>query len=106
MKYDICVLGRCALDQIFYQKVDGTYNEKPDVMAPGGKGANQAVAASRAGAKVVMLSRLGNDEIGKQILDNLNKHGIETSYIEVEDGLENDYSNIKIGIEDKDNDIE
>ena len=68
MKYDVCVFGGCSLDQTFFQKVDGSYNEMPDVIAPGGKGANQAVAASRAGAKTTIISRIGNDEIGKKSL--------------------------------------
>ena len=49
-------------------------NEKPDLVVPGGKGANQAIAAARAGAKVVILTKLGNDEKGKIILENLKKN--------------------------------
>lgn len=106
MKYDICVFGGCSLDQMFYQNVDGTFGETPSLKVQGGKGANQAVAASRAGANVVMLSRIGKDEIGKNIIDNLAYNGIKTSFIEVVDGLENDYSNIYIKLKDKDYDIE
>ena len=35
----------------------------------GGKGANQAIAASRAGSKVTMVGRLGNDSFGKQFFE-------------------------------------
>lgn len=71
MKYDVCVFGGCSLDQTFYQNVDGTYNKQPSVCSPGGKGANQAVAAARAGAKTTIITRIGKDEIGQKILDNL-----------------------------------
>lgn len=37
----------------------------------GGKGANQAVAAARAGAKVTIISRIGKDGIGQNVLSNL-----------------------------------
>lgn len=103
MKYDLCILGGCTLDETYFQNIDGTYNEKPDLVMPGGKGANQAIAAARAGAKTVILTRLGNDAKGKTILDNLNKNGVDTSYVEMLDGIENDCTRIKVNINDKDN---
>lgn len=106
MKYDICVFGGSSLDMMFYQKPDGTYNDTPDMKVPGGKGANQAVAASRAGAKTAIITRIGKDEIGKSILENLNFNMVDTSNVEMVEGLENDYSKIKIKLDDKDNDIE
>ncbi len=106
MKYDVCVFGGCALDQTFFQKVDGSYNDTPDNVSPGGKGANQAVAAAKAGAKTVILTRLGKDDIGRKILDNLNFYQVNTTNVEMVEGLENDYSNIYIKLEDKDNEIQ
>ncbi len=46
----------------------------------GGKGANQAMAAARAGAKVAMVAKLGDDDFGKVALDNFKKEGMETKY--------------------------
>lgn len=106
MKYDICVFGGCSLDLIYYKNVDGTYKEEPDMKVPGGKGANQAVAAARAGARTTIISRIGKDEIGKNILENLNFNMVDTSNIEMVENLENDFSKIKINIKDKDNEIE
>lgn len=105
MKYDICVFGGCSIDQMFYQNVDGTYNEVPNLKTQGGKGANQAVAAARAGAKTTIISRLGKDDIGKNIIENLNFNMVDTSHIELVNGLQNDYSDIFINIKDKDNTI-
>lgn len=47
-------------------------------MNPGGKGANQAVAARRMEAKVYFVSRIGKDVFGDEILSNLEKKGIRT----------------------------
>ena len=51
----------------------------------GGKGANQAIAASRAGSKVTMVGRLGNDFFGKQFLEKFSKEGINTDFVTQDD---------------------
>jgi len=50
-------------------------------MNPGGKGANQAVAAARLGAEVIFVSKLGNDVFGKQFSQLFGDEGIDTSYL-------------------------
>lgn len=50
-------------------------------MSPGGKGANQALAAARSGAKVAMIGRVGNDGLGARVLNNLRRAGVMTSGI-------------------------
>ena len=47
----------------------------------GGKGANQAIAASRTGASVTMVGRLGNDLFGDQFLEKLSEEGIKTDFV-------------------------
>lgn len=49
---------------------------------PGGKGANQAVAAARLGAEVTMIGRVGDDSFGQVILNNLKGNGIVADYVE------------------------
>ena len=51
------------------------------VMVPGGKGANQAVAAARLGAEVLFVARLGMDIFGEESLENFKREGIDTKYI-------------------------
>jgi ribokinase len=48
---------------------------------PGGKGANQAVAAARLGGQVRMIGRVGDDPFGDVLLENLKKDGVDTSYV-------------------------
>ncbi len=49
--------------------------------AAGGKGANQAVAAARAGAQVTFVARLGCDDFGTQALSAFQREGIDTQWI-------------------------
>ncbi len=54
--------------------------------APGGKGANQAVAAAKAGATVYFSGALGRGGHGRQMFDNLNECGVDASGIKFIDG--------------------
>ncbi|MCJ8014948.1 ribokinase [Paenibacillus sp. KQZ6P-2] len=49
---------------------------------PGGKGANQAVAAARLGAEVTMIGRVGDDHFAEEILNNFKLNGVSIDYVE------------------------
>jgi ribokinase len=51
------------------------------LMNPGGKGANQAVAASRLGGKVTFVAKIGDDMFGSETTGILKKEGVDTRYI-------------------------
>lgn len=53
--------------------------------AAGGKGANQAVAAARAGGKVCFIARIGDDLLGGQALDGFKNDGIDTAFVFTDD---------------------
>jgi ribokinase len=48
---------------------------------PGGKGANQAVAAARLGARVTMLGRVGSDGFGNELKTRLAQENVETRWV-------------------------
>ena len=50
-------------------------------MNPGGKGANQAVAAARLGGQVVFVGNVGNDLFGRQAIEHFRQEGIKTDFV-------------------------
>jgi len=54
-------------------------------MIPGGKGANQAVGAALLGANVSMLGRVGNDNFGDFLLNNLKQNKVDSTLVQRDD---------------------
>lgn len=54
------------------------------LMNPGGKGANQAVAAARLGGQVSFISKVGQDVFGQQAIQNLLHEGIDVSAVYID----------------------
>ena len=51
------------------------------MMTPGGKGANQAIAAARAGGECALLGAIGSDSFGVTIKARLNASGVDTTHV-------------------------
>lgn len=82
----ITVVGSLNLDYVTrverHPKVGETVLGSDLELHPGGKGANQAVAAARAGAKVRMIGCIGQDMAGNLLYGNLEREGVDTSYLQ------------------------
>jgi len=52
--------------------------------APGGKGANQAVACSRLGARTAMIARVGGDEFGQRLRRGLQEEDVDVTHVRVD----------------------
>ncbi len=63
---------------------------------PGGKGANQAVAAARLGADVYMVGCIGTDAFGETILENFKNNRVHTDYVEAVTQMETGTAHITL----------
>jgi ribokinase len=85
MQPKICVVGSSNIDLTFrtarLPRPGETISGQAFQMGFGGKGANQAVMAARLGARVTMISKIGQDIYGADILRNYGTQGIEASFV-------------------------
>ncbi len=70
--------GEALIDFIPVLDKDGNNAYKP---APGGSPYNSSIASARLGVKVFFLGRISRDFFGDQLVRNLEKNGVDTSYI-------------------------
>jgi ribokinase len=81
----IIVFGSINLDLTAYvlrlPEAGETITGRSFLTAPGGKGANQAVCASRLGAPTVFIGRTGRDAFGDQALSAVSSEGVDTSRV-------------------------
>ncbi|MDQ0720531.1 ribokinase [Paenibacillus sp. W4I10] len=94
----ICVIGSSSMDLVV------TSSRRPGAgetvlgdsfkTVPGGKGANQAVAAARLGAEVAMIGRVGDDAFGKDILENFSANAVNTQNVKPVTHLESGTAHI------------
>lgn len=87
---EILVYGSLNMDFVAFlnklPKIGETLSAKDFMMVPGGKAANQAVAASRLGIKVGMVGKVGDDYLGEELINNINQEGVVTETIKKDVG--------------------
>ncbi|MGX5182718.1 ribokinase [Streptomyces avermitilis] len=81
--YDLLVVGSANADLVIGVERRPAAGEtvlgSDLVVHPGGKGANQAVAAARLGARTALLARVGDDAHGRLLLDSQRRAGVDTA---------------------------
>lgn len=86
----VSVLGSMNMDMVIavdsMPKVGETILCNEVKKVPGGKGANQAIAAKRSGSEVYMIAKLGKDENGDTLLKGLQDDNINTKYVLRDEG--------------------
>jgi ribokinase len=84
-RWDVVIVGGANTDYLVRGKtlpspgetIEGDFFQN----AVGGKGANQAVAAARLGARVAFVGRVGNDDRGDSVIEELEKAGVDTTFM-------------------------
>lgn len=101
-KPKILVVGSMSMDLICTTKRVPNEGEtvigESFAMAPGGKGANQAVQMARLGADVTMVGCVGNDAFGDELIQSLSQAGVNTQYIIKKDGISTGCAQITLDI--------
>ncbi len=86
---DILVIGSLNADLVVrvprFPAPGETLSGSDLATLPGGKGANQAVAAAKLGTSVAMLGRVGRDQLGQMLLDNLRNQQVDVSAVRESD---------------------
>ncbi|HGY5235989.1 TPA: ribokinase [Aeromonas salmonicida subsp. pectinolytica] len=87
----LVVLGSVNADHVLrvphFPRPGETLTGRSYQVVPGGKGANQAVAAARLGAPVSFIARIGDDAIGQQMRQGFEQDGIDVSAVELDETL-------------------
>lgn len=100
----IVVIGSCNID--ITVECDRWANPGETIFGnrltinPGGKGANQAVAAARLGADVVMVGCVGDDMYGELVLKTLKENNIDSTYVKVLEGEHSGTAHITVAEND------
>jgi len=87
----IAVIGSNMVDLTSYiermPQIGETLEAPSFEMGCGGKGANQAVAAAKCGADVLMMTKVGDDAFADNTIKNFQKMGIDTTYVQKVPGV-------------------
>jgi 5-dehydro-2-deoxygluconokinase len=76
---DLITIGRCSLD-LYGQQIGGRLEDMGSFSkAVGGCPANIAVGTARLGLKSALLTRVGDEQVGRFILEQLAREGVETA---------------------------
>lgn len=68
-------------------------------MAPGGKGMNQAIGASRLGSDVSFIGKVGEDYFGEKLLEKLKEEEIDTTHLDIEKQVPTGTASIIVDLE-------
>ena len=88
---DILVVGSINMDMVItthaWARPGETVRGSEFMLSPGGKGANQAVAAAKLGARTALNARIGDDLFGKNLIESAAGYGVDVLGVPVTPGV-------------------
>ena len=101
MKKKIVVIGSSNVDMIMKMdrlpRIGETITDAEFLQTYGGKGANQAIGAVRAGGKVAFVNCVGDDAFTPRMLKNFNADGLDIRFVFQEKDIASGYALVMIG---------
>ncbi len=93
MKPDVSIIGAAILDVLAGPVDESIFNKgslpmNSTSLSFGGDALNEAVVLSQLGTKVELISKVGDDEAGKRVLDFLQEKQVDVTKVKVEEALE------------------
>jgi ribokinase len=96
----ICIFGSLNMDLVVQAprlpKPGETLSGSKFETIPGGKGANQAVAAARLGSQAHLFGRVGGDGFGQQLLSSLQAQGVECEGVAIDNSTHTGIATITV----------
>lgn len=83
--------GDRGMDEICFRFGDKISYEQSVVVPAVGNAANAVVSATRLGLKTAFITDIGDDDRGKKKLEALKENNVDTSYVEVHEGMQSNY---------------
>jgi fructokinase len=80
----VLIIGEMLIDMVSQEYVDDLGSADKFERHFGGSPANIAVNLSDLGVEATLVSRIGDDPMGKALVDNAKKRGLETKYIQTD----------------------
>lgn len=96
----IIVVGSSNIDTtmhvVRFPQPGETITAKEITEAGGGKGANQAIACAKSGAKTYFINRVGEDSYGEQMQRQLAYYGVDTTFVQTSSGQKTGHAYITL----------
>ena len=83
-RHDLACLGRLAVDLYAQQFGSRLEDARSFSMYLGGSSANLAFGVARLGCKTAMISRVGDEQMGRYLIETLQREGCDTSQVQLD----------------------
>ncbi|HEX3034326.1 MAG TPA: PfkB family carbohydrate kinase [Thermodesulfobacteriota bacterium] len=99
-QFDVVGIGQVCIDYLgrvgHYPEVEGRVELKEPITLSGGPIATALTVLARYGLKVAFVGKVGDDEIGRKVTQDLKEEGVDTSFLMVEENKKTQFSFVPV----------